>query len=364
MQCAEARKRLSDYMDGLLSAEDAALMCSHIAGCRECQGAWSELNKTVGHIRNLEEVEPPAWLTQKVMARVKEEARAEKGIWRKLFHPLHIKLPLEALAAVLIAATALYIFNVTGGELKITGSQPLQVGEQSAPKEDNAVTKSSGTAENKSTRESKNALKKEPARTLRSQVPKTEIASEPALKESGKSAPHQEALASPKGVLPGPPAQGPSVEVERSKAPAGAAAGYGGPVARDEQREEAPMTHAVSPSNEAMTQGRMEGHSMKKAEGAFPSDQITGKTISFALEVDDPVRAVKEVKRVLAKLGGRITATEALPDGTAVTTELDSQRISELFKKLKTVGKIRKKEPPAALHEGTATIKIELLKRP
>jgi hypothetical protein len=358
MRCDEARKRLSDYIDGILPPEENELVRSHLTVCPECRAALSELEKTVAHIKNLHEVEPPAWLTQKVMAKVREEAKAERGIWRKLFHPLHIKLPLEAAAAVLIAVAALYLYHMNGGEFKITGRQPLQVEEQSAPTENRTLTKS---AENKSRRESANVLRKE-AVVARPQAPKAE--NEAAREEKAKSAPQREVFASPKGVLPGPAAQAPSLAAKKSEAPAGAAAEYGGAATPAERKEEARVMRALPSKKEAITQGGAEGYSMQKAADNLSSSRIAGEAVSFTLEVDDPVKAGGELEKVIAKLGGRIIATQAVQNGEVFAADLESQRIGELLGKLKTLGKMKQKEPPAGLKEETITVRVEILKGP
>jgi hypothetical protein len=364
MRCVEARKRLSDYIDGILPAEEDALVRSHITVCPQCRAALSELEKTVAHLRNLEEVEPPAWLTQEVMAKIKEERRTEKGIWKKLFHPLYIKLPLEAVAAVLIAATALYLYTMNGGELKITGSRPLQVGEQSVPTENKASTRSAGTAGKTSRRELKNAPQKEPAAVALPHAPQAENEAASTPEESAESAPKHKVFASPKGVVPGPPAQAPSPAAKKSAAPTGAAAEYGGAVTPHATKEEAHVMRVVPSEKEAVTQGSTQGYALQKAEDAASSSRVAGEAVSFTLEVDDPVRAAEDFKKAVARLGGRIIATQAMQNGEVLTADLESQRIGKLFGELKTMGKIKQKEPPAGLKEGTITVRIEISEKP
>ncbi len=67
----------------------------------------------------LKDVEPPAWLTQKVMAKIKAEVQPKKRIIQKLFYPLHIKLPLEAVVTALIAVITIYIFKTMQPEMKL-----------------------------------------------------------------------------------------------------------------------------------------------------------------------------------------------------------------------------------------------------
>jgi hypothetical protein len=62
-------------------------------------------------MNDLEEREPPLWLAKKIMNRVRQEANQKKSIWQRLFYPLHVKLPLEAVGVALVALTALYVFQ-------------------------------------------------------------------------------------------------------------------------------------------------------------------------------------------------------------------------------------------------------------
>ena len=70
-------------------------------------------------MRSLEEVEPPPWLTGKVMATVRSEAERKRGILQRLFYPLHVKLPIEALAAIFIVITTVYVFKAMQPEMKL-----------------------------------------------------------------------------------------------------------------------------------------------------------------------------------------------------------------------------------------------------
>lgn len=87
---------------------------------QECSVSLSDMRKTLEYIQKLEDIEPPPWLTQKVMARIRSEAKPKRGILQKLFYPLHIKLPIEAAAVFLIAVAALYIFKTIQPEVKLT----------------------------------------------------------------------------------------------------------------------------------------------------------------------------------------------------------------------------------------------------
>ncbi len=120
MECERLKERFSAYLDGLLPAEESTILEEHLKSCERCRESLADLGKTIGHVRDLEEIEPPLWLTNKVMAKIRAEAEPKKGIIERLFYPLSLKLPIQAVATVLIVATALYVFRMMEPEVKIT----------------------------------------------------------------------------------------------------------------------------------------------------------------------------------------------------------------------------------------------------
>jgi len=119
MQCNDIQEKLSAYIDGDISSEERMLIDKHLKSCQQCNETLAEMKKTTEYVRNLGDIEPPAWLTQKIMTKIRSEAGKEKSIWQKLFYPLHIKLPVEAAVAVLLAVTTIYIFKTMQPEMKL-----------------------------------------------------------------------------------------------------------------------------------------------------------------------------------------------------------------------------------------------------
>jgi predicted anti-sigma-YlaC factor YlaD len=101
---------LSEYIDDAVSPGDRTAIEEHLKSCETCSAALKELTQTVAHIRSVQEIEPPAWLAQKIMAQVRAESE-KKGWFQRFFVPLHIKLPLEAIGVLFIAVTALFIYQ-------------------------------------------------------------------------------------------------------------------------------------------------------------------------------------------------------------------------------------------------------------
>jgi len=106
----DIRHKLSEYMDGAVTPEENAVIEEHLRTCLQCSVALRELEKTVEHMKNIEEVETPAWMTQKIMAKVRAEAE-KKGFIHRLFFPLHVKLPLETLGVLLLAVMVFFMYQ-------------------------------------------------------------------------------------------------------------------------------------------------------------------------------------------------------------------------------------------------------------
>src|SRR4030042_5050457 len=98
MECMEVQKRLSAYLEKVVSPKQKALIDGHLKKGKKCKESLADLRKAIEYVQKLEEVEPPAWLAQKVMARVRSETEAKRGVWQGVFFPFPIKIPLWALA--------------------------------------------------------------------------------------------------------------------------------------------------------------------------------------------------------------------------------------------------------------------------
>lgn len=105
------RHKLSEYIEGSVTAAEKAEIEKHLQKCIVCIDALRELKKTVEYIKAIDEVEPPVWMTQKTMAKVRAEVEQKHGFFHRLFLPLHVKLPIQAVAVLFLAATAFYIYR-------------------------------------------------------------------------------------------------------------------------------------------------------------------------------------------------------------------------------------------------------------
>ncbi|MCX5835363.1 MAG: anti-sigma factor, partial [Deltaproteobacteria bacterium] len=143
MDCKRIEEKLPAYLEGALPPEEGKLIEGHVATCPNCRVALENLVKAGKLVRELEEAEPPPWLKQRIMARVREERERREGFLRRLFYPLHIKIPATALATVLIAVFAVYVFRAVEPEttyLHQAPSEPTRIAlEKEVPKSPEAA---------------------------------------------------------------------------------------------------------------------------------------------------------------------------------------------------------------------------------
>ena len=311
MECNDVQEKLSAYVEGIISHDEKMLIDEHLTLCQKCCESLADLKKTVEYINNLEDIEPPAWLTQKIMTRVKTEVHQKKGIFQKLFYPLHIKLPIEAVAVIVIAVTALYIFKTIQPVVRLANAPSEEVTTQSPLQEKDSFQKDLKSNENV-------------------------IPPSPPLEKGGKGGfEAEEPMPSKKPETMGkfkeaPKAPTPVVKQDEIRPSAGA-------VAKDESK-----TEVLSRAPKALS-------------------EIKGKIISLTINVKDIETAGKEIEKAFSQLGGKVIKTESFENKEVMTAELNSNNLKELFEKLKRIGEIKEKDMVLEFLEGDATIMIEIV---
>jgi len=149
MKHDDIRHKLSEYLDGSVTDEEKKSIEDHLKSCAACGDALRDLQKTVGHIKSIEALEPPVWMTQKIMAHVRSAAEEQEhklsgllhparaaapgqkasalsdtsqqpaapappkkeSLLRRLFTPVLVNVPLQAVAVLFLAVTAFYIYR-------------------------------------------------------------------------------------------------------------------------------------------------------------------------------------------------------------------------------------------------------------
>ncbi len=300
MDCSSIQEKLSAYMEGILLPKERILIDDHLKTCQNCSEFFADLKKTVEYVKNLKEIEAPPWLTQKIMTRVRAEVQPKKGIIHWLFYPLHVKLPIEAVAAVFIAVITIYIFK---------GMQP----EMEFPKTP--------------TKESPQIFLKE-----RDKIPSVSETKPAQVKP-------EELLPSAKGVE----SMDKFADVPKTPAPL-AKQDKGIPSAGALPEDEAKWRELmVEPKARILATGEKE-------------------IIRFTVTVGDLQTATKEIERAFAVLNGRLIKKESFVDKHIITAMLNSKKITELSEKLRDIGEFEEKTADFDTLQGEVEITIEVLK--
>ena len=267
MECDKIQEQLSAYLDDTLSSAEKGIIDNHLKSCPKCRKSLADLEMTMRSIKSLEEIIPPPWLTQKIMTRVKAEAElTKKSLWQKLFYPLHVKLPIEAFGAFLIALTALYVFK----------SMEPKINTVTAPSE---KTVSEYTAKEKDATPGTEAEKPSQAPVVTRSKKDETAAGAPSLQESSP--------------LPAPPAeqpmvdQGPPVKEKRAEARKS--------TERDMLMKSAPAPAGLSAPNELKQESAPQG------AGKIMSGLPEKEDISISFKAGDIDSARRDIKEVLSK---------------------------------------------------------------
>jgi len=125
MECSSAKRRLSDYVDGAVSAEERRLLKSHFNVCQECALEWERYGELRRKLRSLPQRVPPADLTTRlrvVASKVRMETLGAASPWRRwrdrldltldnLMRPLALPAMGGLCSAVILFATLVPTFR-------------------------------------------------------------------------------------------------------------------------------------------------------------------------------------------------------------------------------------------------------------
>lgn len=112
--CTLSEERLSDYLDGLLSREEAAAFSAHIAGCAQCGPLVANVRSLVSRIHELDELPEPPQLARKILDATLGPRGTSAG-WKRFFAWVPILWqPRFALGALAVAASLLIVLHSSG----------------------------------------------------------------------------------------------------------------------------------------------------------------------------------------------------------------------------------------------------------
>jgi anti-sigma factor RsiW len=351
MTCKEIEDLLPGMIDGALSETDKKHVEAHLEKCASCRKAFADLRVSDDRVRSLEEVEPPPWLKTRVMARVREEAGQKEGILRKLFFPLHVKIPIQALATVLIAVFAWNVYKTGEPEFRQITPSSKAVQEDPQAKAHPEPGPAAGIAkrdESPAAREKKafapppaqqKELAPQGAATVREE---TAADAEKPVERSGaarRAAEHPKdediwrdtGAARPGGADRVLEAPARDQKQKAVKAPVGA-------VAKDAGKQEA--RPAAAPAMSAAVSARPE--------------------LEMILSARDPGAAANEVVAVLKQVGAQTVERQIREERVYLTARIKTERLEALREKLVSIGPAQESIHVAPRPGGSLTITIEI----
>lgn len=127
-ECNNIQEKLTYYLEGLLDKKEEKAVDRHLGSCERCADELKSLKSAMAAVGSLDEVEPPPWLTAKIMSRINEEGEVKEGFFRRLFFPLHIKVPIQALAAIFVVVLSVQVYRSTTPDMQRAEHPPLEKG--------------------------------------------------------------------------------------------------------------------------------------------------------------------------------------------------------------------------------------------
>lgn len=348
MEHAVLKTKLSDYLEDAVPPQEKAVIEEHIAACPECRHNLTEMTATRRHIQSLGEVEPPPWLTGKILARVREQAEQKSGIFRRLFYPLHRRLPVEAVGLIFLTVMVYYIIRDIQPELKT-----FPAGSEKAYEKEGLSQTSETTASAKPAEEKREIFQKEesrsPAESLAAPGPK------------GGVPPSSEGPATKPGEFARKQAVAPQTQSSQSSQLEEVAAKPG-------ERSEMMGKKETAPSLAPRSAESFKDLSLKeeKKMGAPPRLAARGsardtQALHLTLRTQDATGAGRKLEEAVTQLGGKIIKKESVENVQIFSVQIAAEKMAEFGATLGGLGKVQDAEWPAQEAEGDRFITIKIL---
>ncbi len=348
----EIKGKLSAYLDKELPlAEDTAVR-EHLLDCPDCARELAELVRTMELLKGLPKVEPPPWLASRIMARVREAAEEQPGLWQRMLQPLRGRLVLEVVALVMICVTGWYLTRT---------NEPLL--QQSVPRTEQGVEAPARALPAKpgidGLQEEQFAEKKVAEETKDASGVNTVRRKEPA-EQTGRFAhtpPEQAPVAAPAPALPAKTLSSGGVRDEFSSAPpplADSAAAKRQDLKLQQEANGMPGHGSYSPSagapgiiHEESETAPGGGQLSKEKRAARPAASSLGAAarpesarLQLQMSIKEPQSAAADIEKIIAPLGGTLLQRPSESRPASLTLRLPVNRIAELLEQLTRLGKI------------------------
>ena len=355
MTCNEVDNLLPAYREDLLSSEERKSIAGHLASCSRCSHAFADLKRADELVRGLGEVEPPPFFEQRIMARVREEAGRKQGILRRLFYPLHIKVPIQALATILIAVLGFYVYQQGDPEMKQIVPLPMprteSGGGQDTTASPQAPTDPSAVA----------PAKRSPAVDF-PDVNRQRFAAPP-LEKGGKADRTEERPMPKVESYPSAMKSAAAVKTEtadKAQGRAGEQHNARGPETLPSERkykDKSDDSGAAAEASRKMILAPAPSQSM-------PASAIKGSAIDLTIQVRDVSAAIGEIEAHLGQANARIVEKRRREGGVLMKAEMAAQNVDAFLDRLEAIGRVKREKDPLAVTDGKVTVSIMIVGNP
>jgi hypothetical protein len=363
MDCHNVQEKLNLYMEHLLSSQEEKSLRDHITNCPDCAGALQELEDTISILKNLDRVQPPPWLSAKIMAHIEDEAGNRRSILSWIFRPLTIKIPLQALALVCVVGLSVLLYRANISEFEQTEPPKNRGAEKTVPHAAPGAPHRPMTTDMEKHSVTTNTTPEvhrkvdQPEKHWLREIKSNEVA--PLIKQE-VPAPEYDKQPSSEAMKSAVPAPAPSVAPAPAKAapetaPLPPASTGRGPALKKESRIGKPtgfndMLETKSAITESIQQ--KDKRDMSK-EGSTPQVPKAGIVASDTITM---------VEKILKSLEGKVLAKTPGPSGTIITAQLPTSHFDVLIEKLSTNRNVRilPDKPAQPVDPGISQLTIEI----
>ena len=364
--CRIYGEKLSAFLEGALPEAEGWEVEKHLENCGDCRSVLQDLKKTGDLLARLEEKDAPPWFTQKVMARVKQEAGEKKGLLQKLFFPLRIKIPIEVAASLLVAVLAWQLYQASPPEMKALPEAPMspQVLHRAPALKDEEKKAPAGVP----------LTARERKETPSDAVSKTEGLAASGGQGAGKVKVQEE-------TLPGAPrdaAEAPATEEKKAAAadrmeaarPDAASLKKGEPAELQPTPAPAPAPAPAMPAAPRMIERELrekDAMGKHKSEGAKERAQVMGSAARggpqqvWTVRARDVEAALEKIRKWLQEVGAKSIQEEAGTGRKIISGRVGAGDLDALEDRLKALGELSPKEVPALVVSKDVPVRIEII---
>jgi Putative zinc-finger len=334
--CHDARELFSAEVDGALGADEAAGFRAHLGGCPECRRELARFGATVALLQAVEPVRAPAGFVDRVLETARPPTWAER-LRRRLVAPLALRGPIAVTVSLLVAVTALYLYEQTPEvRREFEVARPVRPAEE--PVRPQAAPPPSAPASPTVPAKEREIA---PLRT----TPRRDAASPAAAPEPGEKKAEADSTANVSRERQARLAE----EQERSRAPQP-------PPPAGERAEPAAAAPAPSaPPPEARAKAARE---LAKSAQAMRSLDASAADVEGRLGVADRTTARQALLELAARLGGATVPAAAAAREDVIQLVVPAARYPELVAGLARLGRWEASRHPAELPD---QVRITLL---